>query len=189
MLTLRHLLSSSVLLSLLVSPVYSANNTLGLADGFLTFHTPTLNLSLVKDSQTAYSLRPSGESGIFDFVPYDVMTRRAADGQYHLGDVTFRVRTVGSGKWISGDSSQARKKVNALAVNKSTLAAADLSPTLPSAALINVTRRWAVTDGHLQLLFDVTNTQSQAVEIGALGAPLEFNNVSLLSSFLCNVTC
>ena len=27
------------------------------------------------------------------------------------------------------------------------------------------------------LLFDVTNSQKQAVEIGSLGAPLEFNNV------------
>jgi hypothetical protein len=30
----------------------------------------------------------------------------------------------------------------------------------------------------LQLLFDVTNSQTSAVETGALGIPLEFNNVS-----------
>jgi hypothetical protein len=31
----------------------------------------------------------------------------------------------------------------------------------------------------IQLLFDVTNSQTVAVEIGSLGAPLEFNNVRI----------
>lgn len=174
-----------LLVGLLTSQTRAAQHTLGLSDGFLTFSTPSLNLSIVKDSQTAYSLRPFSESGIFDFVPYDEMTKRDSDGQYHLGDVTFRVRTVGSTSWISGDSSQARKKVNALQANGNTIAAADLSPTLPTGSLLNITRRWEVNGGHLQLLFDVTNTQNKAVEIGALGAPLEFNNVSPCS-FLFN---
>ena len=95
MLRFQQWLSCSILLSLFTSSAYSAQHTLGLADGFLTFSTPSLNLSIVKDSQTAYNLRPSSESGIFDFVPYDEMTKRDSDGQYHLGDVTFRVRTVG----------------------------------------------------------------------------------------------
>ncbi|THH07684.1 hypothetical protein EW145_g3219 [Phellinidium pouzarii] len=162
--------------------VYSANDTLGLSDGFITFETPSLALSLVKDSQTAYSLRPNGQSGAFDFIPYDVMSKRDSDGQYHLGDVTFRLRLASSTSttWISGDSSQAREKVNALAVSGNTFAAADLSPTLPFDSLLNITRRWTNSDGHLQLLFDVTNIQTEAVEIGSLGAPLEFNNASLI---------
>jgi hypothetical protein len=82
---------------------------------------------------------------------------------------------------VSGDSSTARKKLTAAAVSGSTLAAANLGPTLPTTSLLNITRRW-VTDsqGGIQLLFDVTNSQTVAVEVGSLGAPLEFNNVSPL---------
>ncbi|KAI5116950.1 hypothetical protein M0805_001924 [Coniferiporia weirii] len=156
---------------------YSASHTLGLSDGFTTFELPSLSLSIVNDSQTAYSLRPSGESGTFDFIPYDVMTKRDSDGQYHLGDVTFRVRIAGETAWIGGDSSQAREKVNVLSASGESLAAADLLPTLPADSLLNITRRWALNNGHLQLLFDVTNAQSKIVEIGSLGAPLEFNNI------------
>ncbi len=46
-----------------------------------------------------------------------------------------------------------------------------------------VTRSWVVEDGILQLRFTISNPQSQAVEIGALGAPLEFNSVCHCVSF------
>ncbi|KAL5530576.1 hypothetical protein ACEPAF_6834 [Sanghuangporus sanghuang] len=163
----------------LVSGAYSASHTLGLSDGITTFQTPAFSFQIVNDSQTAYSIRPGGLSGSFDFLPYDVMTKRDSDGQYHLGDITFRARIVGSSsaQWINGDSARARQKVIALPTSGSTLAAADLSPTLPSSFPLNITRRWNLNDSHLQLLFDVSNTQSSAVELGGLGAPLEFNNI------------
>lgn len=99
-------------------------------------------------------------------------------GNYHLGDVTFRVRTVGSTAWISGDTSQNRVKLTASPVSGTTMAAANLAPTLPQGSLLNITRRWVVSDNILELAIDVTNSQKQAVEIGSLGLPLEFNNVS-----------
>ncbi|PIL27019.1 hypothetical protein GSI_10158 [Ganoderma sinense ZZ0214-1] len=150
--------------------------TLGLQDGFLNFTTPSFNVQLVKDSQTLYSLTTK-DSTAFDFIPADVMTQRQYNGNYHLGDLTFRARIVGSSTWISGDTAAARKNVSALSASGSTLAAANLLPTLPSGSLLNITRRWVLKDGSFQLLFDVTNSQSQAVEIGSLGAPLEFNNI------------
>lgn len=167
-------------LTVWIVSVHSQTATLGLADGFLSFDTPNFAVELVKDSQTLYSLRPKSgsEPGAFDFIPADMMTERQYNGNYHLGDITFRARKVGSTAWISGDSSAARKTLNPLSVSGSTLAAANLGSTLPSGSLLNVTRRWIVQDGQLELLFDVTNSQSSAVEIGALGAPLEFNNVS-----------
>ena len=76
-------------------------------------------------------------------------------------------------------SSPRKIVLTALNVTSGTLAAANLSPTLPSGSLLNITRRWVLSDGDLQLLFDVKNSQQEAVEIGALGAPLEFNNVRL----------
>ena len=151
--------------------------TLGLQDGFLSFDTPSFSVQLVKDSQTLYSLQTKGTSTAFDFIPADVMDQRQYNGNYHLGDLTFRARIVGSSAWINGDTAAARKKVSALSASGTTLAAANLNPTLPSGSLLNITRRWVLEDGSLQLLFDVTNSQSRAVEIGSLGAPLEFNNV------------
>ncbi|KAG6911266.1 hypothetical protein DXG01_002104 [Tephrocybe rancida] len=148
---------------------------LGLANGFLNLTSPNFSVQLVKDSQTLYSLRPSGSS--FDFIPGDMMTKRQSNGQYHLGDVTFRVRKVGSTAWISGDTSTARHPVTAITASGTTLAAANLAPTLPSTSLLSITRRWVVQNNVLQLLFDVTNSQTTAVEIGSLGIPLEFNNI------------
>lgn len=155
-----------------------AQHTLGLDDGFKNFTTPDFAFSIVSDSQTAYSLRPISETNDFDFIPYDEMSKRDSDGQYHLGDISFRARTVGSSAWQAGDSSTARKVLTALNItDANTLAAADLDPTLPSTSLLNITRRWVLNDGHLQLLFEVANRQETSVEIGSLGAALEFNNV------------
>lgn len=148
---------------------------LGLSHGFLNLTSPSFSIQLVKDSQTLYSLRPIGSS--FDFIPGDMMEKRQSNGQYHLGDLTFRVRKVGSTAWVSGDTSTARRPVTAISTSGTTLAAANLAPTLPSSSLLNIIRRWVVQDDVLELLFDVTNSQNTAVEIGALGIPLEFNNV------------
>ncbi|RDX49433.1 hypothetical protein OH76DRAFT_530269 [Lentinus brumalis] len=161
----------------LVRPGAGQAATLGLQDGFLSFDTPSFSVQLVKDSQTLYSLKTKGNSSGFDFIPADVMTQRQSNGNYHLGDITFRARLVGSSAWTSGDTAAQRRNVSALAASGSTLAAASLSPTLPSGSLLNITRRWVLENGQLQLLFDVTNSQKQAVEIGSLGAPLEFNNI------------
>ncbi|KAH8094626.1 hypothetical protein BXZ70DRAFT_946891 [Cristinia sonorae] len=152
--------------------------TLGLADGFISFTTPEFSVQLVKDSQTLYSLKPANGTGSFDFIPADKMTQRQFNGNVHLGDISYRVRAAGSNSaWISGDSFTSRRTVNTRSAPSSTLAIADLSPTLPSNAPLNITRRWIVQGGVLSLLFDVTNKQTTSLEIGALGAPLEFNNI------------
>ncbi|KAI0328788.1 hypothetical protein GY45DRAFT_1354943 [Cubamyces sp. BRFM 1775] len=167
----------SVHLAVLAFPLAFSSGTLGLQDGFLSFDTPSFSVELVKDSQTLYSLKTKGNTSAFDFIPSDVMSERQSNGNYHLGDLTFRARVVGSSAWTSGDTSTQRQIVAAQNVTGNTLAAAGLSPTLPKESLLNITRRWALSDGELQLLFDVKNSQQQAVEIGALGAPLEFNNI------------
>ncbi|KAJ4470925.1 hypothetical protein J3R30DRAFT_3299979 [Lentinula aciculospora] len=149
--------------------------TLGLSDGFLSFNTSTFAVQLVKDSQTLYSL--TTVDGGFNFIPTDMMSERANNGNYHLGDITFRARTVGSTAWTSGDTSTARVKLTPSSVLGTVQAAANLAPTLPRGSLLNITRRWIVDDNVLELLFDVTNSQTNAVEIGSLGAPLEFNNI------------
>lgn len=167
-------------LKLITSPFflfpYTALAQLGLPDGYLSFSTTSFNVQLVKDSQTLYSLKPRTGGGP-DFIPADKMTQRQSNGQYHLGDINFRVRTVGSSAWITGSSATTRKTLTAQTVSGTTLASANLAPTLPTNSLLNITRRWVVDGDQLELLFDITNSQTVAVEIGALGAPLEFNNV------------
>lgn len=175
---LSHILAS---LFLSVVSVQCQQATLGLADGFLSFNSSTFAMQLVKDSQTLYSLKTI--NGEFDFIPADQMTLRQYNGNYHLGDITFRARLAGSSSWSSGDSSAARKPVKALSATGSTFATSDLSPTLPANSLLKITRRWVLSNGTLELLFDVTNSQSSSVEIGALGAPLEFNNVCYPDNF------
>ncbi|TFK42072.1 hypothetical protein BDQ12DRAFT_645532 [Crucibulum laeve] len=151
--------------------------TIGLNDGFLSFNSTSFSIQLLKDSQILYSLKPRTSTSAFDFIPSDKMSLRQSNGNYHLGDITFRARKVGSTAWVGGDSSTARRNVTALPVSRSTLASSNLSPTLPSNSLLNITRRWVLENNVLQLLFDVKNSQTVAVEIGALGAPLEFNNI------------
>ncbi|THH32821.1 hypothetical protein EUX98_g1312 [Antrodiella citrinella] len=152
--------------------------TLGLANGFINLTTPIFTIQLVNDSQTLYSLKPGNGSGAFDFIPADMMAKRQYNGNVHLGDISYRVRLAGSNSsWDSGDSFTSRHAINPLAVSGNTLAAADLSPALPQDALVNIIRRWIVENETLALHFDVTNLQNVSLEIGALGAPLEFNNI------------
>ncbi|KAI0694411.1 hypothetical protein BC835DRAFT_1005706 [Cytidiella melzeri] len=151
--------------------------TLGLSDGFISLSTSQFTLQLVKDSQTLYSLTTKNGSSGFNFIPTDQMTARQYNGNYHIGDITFRARQVGSTAWILGDTSTARRTVTVVSPSGSTLAAADLTPTLPSGSPLGITRRWVSNNGTLQLLFDVKNIKNVSVEIGALGAPLEFNNI------------
>ncbi|KDR85499.1 hypothetical protein GALMADRAFT_218596 [Galerina marginata CBS 339.88] len=160
----------------LTQPVFAQTNTLGLGDGFISFNTSTFSVQLVKDSQTLYSLKPLSNAN-FDFIPADKMSERQSNGNYHLGDITFRVRKVGSTAWLSGDTSTSRKPVTALHVSGTVLAAANLSSTLPSNSLLTITRQWVFDEDQLQLLFVVKNSQTVPVEIGALGMPLEFNNI------------
>lgn len=174
------LLSTSAILAVLsmrTVPAIVAQDTLGLGNGFTTFSTPNLNLTLVSDSQTVYSLKPVGSN--FDFVPSDMMSNRQSNNQYHLGDIKYRARLDSASTWTSVDSSAARSALIPDEVSGDTLASANLAPTLNS-TLLDITRRWVVEDDVLKLLFDVSNPNGEDVIIGDIGAPLEFNNVSFL---------
>jgi hypothetical protein len=164
------------ILTVVLTVAQCAVGQLGIPNGFITLDTPSFTVQLVKDSQTLYSLKPKSNPS-FDYVPSDVMTSRQANGNYHLGDVTFRARQVGTTAWVNSDSSTARKPVTALATSATTLASASLAPTLPTTALLSVTRSWVLNGGQLELHFTVTNSKAFSVEIGAIGAPLEFNNI------------
>ena len=150
--------------------------TLGLERGVLTFETPDFHLELVRASQTVAALRPRGAPE-FDFTPRDWLERRDANGFFHLGDVTLRVRRAGSGPWQTASTADARQPVETLAASGSTLAAADLAGTLPPDFPLGVRRFWEVSQGQLGLRVELNNATDARVEIGALGFPMVFNNI------------
>ncbi len=150
--------------------------TLGLELGYEEFDTPEFKLKLVKASQTIAALQPKNATA-FDFTPADRMERRAADGFHHLGDLTFRLRTASSNSWKDYDTAAKRQAVLPLSVSGQTLAAADLTPTLPPETPIQITRSWAIDNGRLVLRFELKNRSTAPVEIGALGIPVVFNNM------------
>jgi hypothetical protein len=165
------LCSFLVVVSVLASAVL-CRDTLGLPDGYINLTTANFDAQIVRDAQVLASLKPAG--GTFDFLPFDYLSLRAKNGQYHWGDITFRYRTSGSTTWITGDSSRSRKKVTALSTGA--LAASGLTPTLPTGPL-NITREWINMSGDLGLQFSILNSGSSAVEIGSLGFPAEFNSI------------
>ena len=152
-------------------------DTLGLEGGYTTIRTRNFDLKLVSDSQVLASLKPSDQA--FDFLPFDYLPLRARDGNYHWGDITLRYRSAGSKAWIDADSSARRRAVVRLD-SPGPLAESDLSPTLPakSKSTLAIARRWLDVDGDLGLEFAITNNRKdEAVEIGSLGFPAEFNSI------------
>jgi hypothetical protein len=176
-----------ILLFLSLLPVGDAQNqrppnqqpelpaTLGLDQGYLDLDTPDFKVKLVKASQTVAALQPKSTTG-FDFTPGDRLERRAANGFHHLGDLTLRVRVGDSGPWQKYDTAESRKPVQPTTV-AGTLAAADLSPTLPGDIPLQITRAWIIDNGRLALRFELKNRTAQPVQIGALGIPMIFNNM------------
>jgi hypothetical protein len=122
------------------------------------------------------ALLPVGAES-FDFTPADWLERRAADGYYHLGDLTLRYRVTGDTTWHRASTAEHRRPVTALPAGGGVLAAADLGPTLAADLPLRVRRFWEVRDGRLVLRFEVENPGATTVEIGALGVPLVFNNI------------
>ncbi len=141
----------------------------------LTLDTPDFTLKLLASSQTMASLQPKG-AGSFDFAPADRLESRAGDGFNAIGDITLRIRKGTSGSWENYSTSAARHPVRAMS-GPGFLAVADLSPTLAPDCPIQVTRRWLLDDGRLVLRFELKNTSSDTVQVGALGLPMVFNNM------------
>ena len=177
---MRHLaitLALGASASLIAQPAGQNNPpSLGLENGITDIRTPTYTLRLGKDSQVAVGLLPNFQGG-FDFLPSDRLRQRSGNRFYHLGDINLRVRSAGESEWINASTAESRKAVTPLKVVDGTVAAADLTPTLPANLPVRVVRRWNLNDGKLSLRFEVTNVSQSAVEIGALGIPMPFNNI------------
>lgn len=165
-----------VLLCVLLFTFASLRETLSVDQAFVEFDTPDFKLWLSKSSQTVVALEPKITPG-FDFTPSDRLKQRAARGYHHLGDLTLRVRLGNSGPWQKYDTADSEEPVNALTATGPTLAAANLSSTMPADIPLDITRSWIVEDGRLVLRFDLKNKTTEPVQLGALGIPMIFNNM------------
>ena len=147
-----------------------------LDDGLASYSTPRLRLRLVRSSGTAGGLEPNGGGG-FDFVPSELLAARSTDGYYHLGDLDLRLREAGSAGWRGYSTALARHPVKPLATGVGELRRDDLNATLPADFPLRLERSWSVRDGALTLRFTLRNAGAKAIEIGALGIPLIFDNI------------
>lgn len=147
-----------------------------LSQGVADFDTPDFSLSLVRSSQTVAALKPKAVQD-FDFTPGDLLVERSQNGYFHLGDLTLRLRAGKSVEWKNFSTSQHRSPVRALETSKGTLAAADLTPTLPPDFPLEIRRSWELESGQLVLRFVLKNKSQEDIAIGALGIPMIFNNV------------
>ncbi len=154
----------------------AAPTTLGLDQGYIELDTPDFKLKLVKSSQTVAALQPKTADN-FDFTPADRLVRRAANGFHHLGDLTLRLRINGAGPWRKYDTAEQRQPVRSFPASGATLAAADLTTTLPADNPLQIIRSWVLEKGRLVLRFDLKNRATESVQIGGLGIPMVFNNI------------
>lgn len=172
---IRYLQTLLVLSTSILPLALGQGDNLGLGDGYLTLTTTNFQAEIVKDAQVLASLKAAG--GSFDFLPFDYISFRAGDGQYHWGDITLRYRVTGTTAWTDADSSAARATVESVSTGASdSLAASLMTATLPSGPLA-VTREWIDVDGDLGLRFTIENSGTSSVEIGSLGFPAEFNSI------------
>jgi len=146
--------------------------------GLESFATPQLKLRLVHSSGTVAALEAADPAGgSFDFTPAELLAARSVDGYFHLGDINLWLKEAGSEGWKGYSSAQQRKAVTHLAAAAGELERDSLRPTMGEGFPLEVERSWAVVDGHLALRFVLKNPTNHAIEVGALGIPLVFNNV------------
>ncbi|MEH6407222.1 MAG: DUF5695 domain-containing protein, partial [Leeuwenhoekiella sp.] len=150
-------------------------STLGLDKGYVTVETPAFNLKLVEASQTVAQLSPKTNPD-FDFTPGDRITIRDKDSTYQLGDLNLRIKQA-DGSWKSYSSAWHRAAVKSVKTDGKSLAAADLSPTFPEDLPLIITRYYEVDGDNLVMRFKLKNKSTAAVEVGALGIPMVFNNI------------
>lgn len=151
-------------------------STLSLKDAPIQISTTNFILKLVQSSQTVESLTPKSDPQ-FDFTPGDSIEVRSSNGFYHIGDINLRVRVADNKEWKEYSTAKDRHPVTPLPKSKNVLAAADLAPTLPSDIPLSIRRYWESVNGELVLRFELKNSSSQPVEIGAAGFPMIFNNI------------
>lgn len=161
-------------LALFASPLAPS---FAVASTVLELQARDFDIVLDASSQTVRSLRPK-DSGGFDFAPSKARLARDGNGYYHLGDLDLRLRAAGDNRWTDYSTAHRREPAKTLPRDAKTLAAAEISLSLPSEQGLRVVRRWQVGEGgNLSLRFELTNAGSRDIELGGVGLAMVFDNV------------
>lgn len=151
-----------------------------LDQGLARYETPDLILRLVRSSGTVAGLAPRTSDPSqepFDFTPSELLAARSTDGYYHLGDLDLRLRDEGASDWKGYSTALSRQPVRPLPTHPGEFVRQDLKPTLPTDFPLQITRVWLLANSKLTLRFILRNPGNHALEIGALGIPLIFDNI------------
>ncbi len=147
-----------------------------LAKGVETYSTPEFKLELLKSSQTVAALKSNNDAD-FDYTPGERLDERKANGFYHLGDLNLRLKKEGDAAYTSYSTAKDRHNIKPISTNlENVLSVADLTPTLPEGFPLEAKRFWQKQGEDVVLRFELKNNGSSAIEIGALGIPVIFNN-------------
>lgn len=145
--------------------------------GDLHLSTSDFDAEFASGSGVLKSLVPSIDQ-TFDFSPSDYFHYRNDDGQYHTGDLTIQFRSTGDSTWSSADTSILRQEATVSSTQRNGAIVSELNDALHNSTdTLNVTRAWRMDQGDLTLEFEIENIAASTVEIGALGFPIEFNNI------------
>lgn len=140
-----------------------------------SFSTDHFTGVLDEESGVLRSLKPS--SGSFDFSPSDVFGQRNGNGNYHTGDLTLRYRTSNNASWTEGNTAAQRNPISHQS-SDDTILSSQLGDAIGGINnVLSITRSWFEYDGDLALNFTLRNINSEEVEVGSLGFPIEFNNI------------
>ena len=152
-----------------------APDALDLSAGVSKMHAGAFSIGMGVASGVVVNLNPKSLES-FDFLPADRLEQRSGEGFAHLGDVTLRVRS-GSGEWREMMSYRGRAAAVPVDGGNGALAVHDISAGLGEDLPVQVLRRWELVEGHLRLMFEVKNTSESAIELGAFGMAMPFNNI------------
>ena len=146
-----------------------------LARGQVNFSTANWQGQFAAGSGVLQSL----QTGDFDFAPSDVFNQRNGPNNYHTGGLNLRYRAVGTQDWTDVRTAANRNtSLPSSGAPDGSLLTSDLSPALLGVSqYFNVSRTWYDYDGDLALHFAISNIASDQVELGAVGFPIEFNNI------------
>jgi hypothetical protein len=151
-------------------------STLGIEKGSKDYTTALFKLELLNSTQTVSALR-ANDSELFDYSPGDRLKERDKNGFYHLGDITFGIRSGEAKDWNYFSSSRNRVDVDVIeSDNSNVIAAGDLTKTFPQDLPLQIARYWEKDGNNIVLRFEIKNKSNLDVEIGALGIPMIFNN-------------
>ena len=130
-----------------------------------------LSVKLLANTHTVAALSPKGSS--FDFTCEDRLKTKRGPGFYHLGDVTFCIRTGSSG-WRSFKTTTNPSAAKPVASQAGWMV--DLTAAVGPDSPLSICRHWQNREGKLTLRVVLKNTTSEPLELGALGVAMPFNN-------------